>query len=119
MTPDICNTLVGCHAVSLGRNRRESDYLQEDQRDRPTQATISSATYITVLVICIVCARTDAPSSKHTAGGPSPMLRYTCDALQRATSPSLTWQCGEKLLLSLCLSAISWASNQTCSRVHR
>ena len=38
MTPDSCNILVRCHAVSLRRNRRASDYLQDCQRDGQTYA---------------------------------------------------------------------------------
>src|SRR5260221_8237632 len=38
MTPDRCNILVRCHTVSLRRNRRASDYLQDCQRDGQTYA---------------------------------------------------------------------------------
>jgi hypothetical protein len=54
-TPDICNAFVRCHAVSLRRNRRESDYPQEDQRDKQTRSTtfavVENATHYFSLLV--------------------------------------------------------------------
>src|SRR6266566_2283513 len=63
-------------------NRRASDYLQDDQRDRQTRADSSSSECVTVFVMYIVDARTGDPSSQHIGTSPSP----TRDSIKRRAS---------------------------------
>lgn len=47
------------------RNRRASDYLHEDQRDKPTRAASSSSERMAVFWFFIIYLRKDGSSSQH------------------------------------------------------
>jgi hypothetical protein len=46
---------------------RESDYLQEDQRDRQTECTGSSFSIITLFLLLAVCFETEVARSRYRA----------------------------------------------------